>query len=248
MLKLLKNNNNPLEGRTEGRITCSFSTRACGNMSLSYGNSRGVLDNRRKFLSNLGIDYIALVCAEQVHGTNVRYVNQTDESSGALVYDNSIPNTDGFITDVRNLPLAIFTADCPCVFLYDPRKPAIGLIHAGWRSSKGNILGQAVELMRSKFNSRPEGLIAGFGPSIRSCCYEVSGEFRGYFPSELTEKSGRFYLDLALVNKRQLIASGLKEENISETGLCTHCDSEDFFSFRREGKDTGRSLSVIMIK
>jgi hypothetical protein len=246
-LKLLKENN-PLEGRAKGGLICSFSTRASGNMSLAYGDISGSLGNRRNFLSSLGIDYLSLVCAKQAHGNNVRYVNEADEGSGVITYDNAIPNTDGFITDVRNLPLAIFTADCPGVFLYDPRKPAVGLIHAGWRSSKENILQRAVELMRAKFNSRAEELIAGFGPAIGSCCYEVSGEFRGYFPSELIEKGGRFYLDLPLVNKRQLIASGLKDENISVARICTHCNSEDFFSFRREGKDTGRMLSVIMLR
>ncbi len=247
MLKLLKDHN-PLEGRTKNGLICSFSTRAYGNMSLSYGDSKGVLDNRRNFLSNLGIDYLSLVCAKQAHGSSVRYVNEADEGSGALAYDNAIPDTDGFITDVRNLPLAIFTADCLSIFLYDPRKPAIGLIHAGWRSSREIIVRQAIELMRNKFNTRAQDLIAGFGPAIKNCCYEVSGEFKNYFPSELTEKSGRFYLDLDLVNRRQLIASGLKEENISEANFCTHCASKDFFSFRREGKNTGRLLSVIMLK
>jgi hypothetical protein len=246
-LKSLKNNN-PLKGLVENRIACSFSTRSSGNMSLSYGNSRGVLNNRRDFLSSLGIDYLSLVCARQEHGDNVRYVNAADEGSGALAYDNAIPATDGFITDVRNLPLAIFTADCLSVFLFDPARPAIGLIHAGWRSSKENIVMRAVELMRSKFNTRAEDLISGFGPSIGGCCYEVSAEFRDYFPADLSENAGRLYLDLVSANKKQLTAAGLKKENISGANACTHCASDDFFSFRREGKGTGRMLSVIMLK
>jgi len=246
-LKLLKNND-PLEGKAESRVISSFSTRACGNMSLSYGDSRGVLDNRRKFLSSLGIDYLSLVCAKQAHGNSVKYVNEADEGSGALAYENAIPNTDGFITDCRNLPLAIFTADCLPVFLYDPRKPAIGLIHAGWRSLKENIVMRSVELMRSKFNTRPKDLISWFGPAIGGCCYEVSSEFRNYFPSDLSERGGKLYLDLASINKRQLLASGLKKENISEASYCTYCANEEFFSFRKEGKEAGRLISVIMLK
>jgi len=246
-LKLPKNHN-PLEGRTEGRITCSFSTRACGNMSFSYGNSRGVLDNRRNFLSSLGIDYLSLVCAEQVHGNNVRYVNETDEGSGVLADDNSIPNTDGFITDVRNLPLAIFTADCFSIFLYDPFRPAIGLIHAGWRSSKSSIVTSAIQLMQDKFKTEPGQLSVGFGPGIRDCCYEVSGEFRDSFSCGLVERAGSLYLDLAQANKKQLMDSGVKEENISDARFCTSCANGEFFSFRKEGKGTGRMLSVIMLQ
>lgn len=246
-MKLLKENN-PSKSQVESRVVCSFSTRSHGNMSFSHGNTKGCLDNRKKFLSGLGIDHLSLVCAKQAHGDCVRYVNAADEGSGALADDNSIPNTDGFITDVRKLPLAVFTADCLSVFLYDPVRPAIGLIHAGWRSSKENILRKAVDLMVAKFNTKVSELIAGFGPSIGDCCYEVSAEFKGYFPTEITEKSGRLFLDLRLVNKRQLTASGLKEENISDNKFCTHCESDNFFSFRREGRDTGRLLSVMMLK
>jgi len=217
-------------------------------MSLHYGDAAGALENRSDFLSNLGIDYRSLVCAKQVHGDRVRYVREEDLGNGALTYATAITDTDAFVTDELNIPLAIFTADCLSVFLYDPETPAIGLVHAGWRSTKAGILGKTIRMMRDKFDTRAQNLIVNFGPAIRKCCYGVGKEFRDYFPVDVIEKSGKFYLDLAGINKRQAIDSGVREDNIFDPGICTSCRNNEFFSFRREGKNCGRMISVMMLK
>jgi len=232
----------------EVNLIIAFSTRRHGNMSLYHGITSEALNNRRDFLSSLGIDYRDLVCPRQIHKDNVRYITEEDKGSGASAYGGSIADTDGFITDKKNVPLAVFTADCLSVFLYDQKTPAIGLVHAGWRSSKDNIVIKAIKLMQEKFNSDPKELYAGFGSSIRGCCYEVSPEFRNHFSSCLTEKNNHLYLDLADINKRQLIASGLKEANIFPPQACTFCNNDEFFSFRKEGESCGRMMSVIMLK
>ncbi|MDD2680140.1 MAG: peptidoglycan editing factor PgeF [Candidatus Omnitrophica bacterium] len=239
---------NPPDSLNDPRLSSAFSRRAYGNMSLSYGNAEGALDNRKNFLSNLNIDYKDLICAKQAHGNNIRYVNAEDKGRGALAYATAIEDTDGFITDLKGLPLAIFTADCLSIFLYDPQRPAISLIHAGWRSSKENIVSRAIKLMQDKFHTRPEQLFAGFGPAIRGCCYEVSAEFKNYFSSGLVERGSRLYLDLAGVNKQQLLDLGLRGENIFDSGFCTCCANSDFFSFRKEGAMSGRMLSVMMLR
>ncbi|MFH0855365.1 MAG: peptidoglycan editing factor PgeF [Candidatus Omnitrophota bacterium] len=246
-MKLLKSYN-PLEDAVGENVASAFSARAGGNMSLSYGETSSSLENRRSFLSSLGIDYKDLVCAKQVHGSRVQYVNEADKGRGALNYDTSIPDTDGFITDVRNLPLAIFTADCLSIFLYEPQRPAIGLVHAGWRSTRANIITCAVELMLDKFKANPNRLTVGFGSRIKDCCYEVSPEFVNDFSAGLVERAGSLYFDLAKANKKQLIDSGVKEENIFDSDYCTFCSNEELFSFRKEGNKSGRMLSVIMLK
>lgn len=226
----------------------AFSVKADGNMSLSYGYTAGSLENRESFLSSLSIDYKHLVCAKQVHGNHVQCVNEDDKGRGALAYDAAVPETDGFITDTRRLPLAIFTADCLPIFLYDPQRPAIGLLHAGWRSSKAGIVACAIKLMQDEFKTDPAKLTAGFGPCIRDCCYRVSADFKDKFSLGLVERPGSLYFDLALANKKQLIDSGVKGENISDPEFCTSCANKEFFSFRKEGKESGRMLSVIMLK
>ncbi len=223
------------------------SSRHQGNMSLFYGETKDALKNREDFLKELGIDYQDLVCAQQVHRSCVRYVKEEDKGKGALSYDTAIAKTDALVTDKRNLPLAVFTADCLSIFLYDPKTPAVGLVHAGWRSTKENIAAKTIKLMQKEFNIRSPDLSVSFGLAIRSCCYEVSRDFGNFFSDSVIEKNSRYYLDLAQTNKKQILDLGIKEANIFDVGHCTSCQNEDFFSYRKEGKGCGRMMSVIML-
>ncbi|MDD4980740.1 MAG: peptidoglycan editing factor PgeF [Candidatus Omnitrophica bacterium] len=229
-------------------LVYSFSSRASGNMSLCYGDTKDSLENRKLFLKALGIDYQRLVCAKQVHGKTVRYMGEDDKGRGALSGDTAIPDTDALVTDKKNLPLAILTADCLPVFLYDPKTPAIGLAHAGWRSTSFNISGETVKLMRERFHTDAGNFLVGFGPVIRSCCYEVKEELSGFSPCEFIKRGQRYYLDLAVINRKQLLGSGVKEENIFDCGICTVCHNKDFFSYRLEQGSSGRMMSVMMLK
>jgi len=231
------------------QVILALSSRVHKNMSLCYGDTTSSLNNRKRFLKNLGIDYRTLVCAKQIHSSQIKYVTAKDLGRGALSYKNAIKSTDALITDKKNVPLSIFTADCLSVFLYAPKTPSIGLVHAGWRSSKENITVKAVQLMQEKFNAKAEDLYAGFGPAIRDCCFEVEGEFTDFFePEYLIKRDGRYYLDLAGINKKQLLAQGVKDKNIFDSKICTSCRNEEFFSYRKEGIGCGRMISVIMLK
>lgn len=230
------------------RVVYGFSRRADQNMSLFYGDTSRAIDNRNNFLEGLKIDYRNLVCAKQVHASGVRCVTEEYKGKGALSYEDSIADTDAFITDKENLPLAIFTADCLSIFLYDPLRPAIGLVHAGWRSTKENIAVKTIEFMKNEFNTNAAILYVGFGPAIRNCCYKVSIDFENFFRCGVIKRSAGYYLDLIEVNKKQILGCGVKAENISDSGICTYCRNEDFFSYRKEGKDCGRTMSVIMLK
>jgi len=238
---------NPLEKFGIDSVIAAFSRRQDGNMSLSFGDTRDALENRKKFLSNLGIDYRNLITAKQVHGKNVEYMRQKNKGLGALDYESSVADTDGFITDQAGVPLAILTADCLPVFIYDPKQPAIAILHAGWRSTEQNICQAGLKAMQDKFSSQPEDLFVGFGPSIRSCCFEVEKDFKSNFAFGLLKKEGKVFMDIALINQRQLVDCGVKAENIFDPALCTFSDS-GFFSFRKEGKDAGRLISVMMLK
>lgn len=240
--------NHPFSTFSSLNVLACFSSRLDANMSLHYGDTRNSLDNRRNFLEGLGVDYRNLVCAKQIHSSNVAYVDRKDKGRGASSYDTAIEDTDALITNERNLPLAIFTADCLSVFLYDPKNPAIGLVHAGYKSSRENIVAKTVKAMEDRLNSRSGDLCAGFGPAIRVCCYAVEEELRESFPQHLTERGGEFYLDLAQVNKSELLDAGVKEGNIFDSGICTFCQNERFFSFRKEGSAAGRMISVMMLK
>jgi YfiH family protein len=217
-------------------------------MSLNYGPAQDSIDNRRDFLKKFGVDHKELVCAKQVHGDRIKLAGSADKGSGALVYDNAVADTDAFLTDRPYLPLAIFTADCLPVFLYDSENHAAGLVHAGWKGSQAQITAKAVRLMQKEFTTRPRQLYAGFGPAIRECCYEVGKEFNGYFTRGVIERDRRFYFDLIGVNRQQLLDAGVQEKNIVDPYICTACRNDTFFSYRKDGPAGGRGMSVIMLK
>ena len=174
-------------------------------------------------------------------------MTEENTGNGSLDYENAYMDTDGFITDRPGVPIAILTADCLSVFIYDPRRPAIAVLHAGWRSTEKNIVQTGVIRMQEEFDSRPQELLVGFGPSIRACCFEVEKDFKSNFAFGLLKRDGRIFMDIALINQRQLLACGVRKTNIFDPQLCTFSDN-DFFSFRKEGKDAGRLISVMMLK
>ena len=162
----------------------------------------------------------------QVHGSNVVMAKKQ--------FAHQVYEADGLVTNETQLPLVIRTADCLPIFMYDSFNQCVGLIHAGWRSSQLNIVVIALDLMKSKYNTRPENLKIAFGPAIQVKHYQVGKEFKAYFPNEIFKRSNDYYLDIPLVNKNQLKKAGVLEQNIFDCGICTYQDSH-YFSYRREG-------------
>ena len=228
-------------------LVAAVSIRAQGNMSFCYGDVSNALLNRETLMDKLGINFEDLVCAKQTHSGNVQYVTELNKGKGALTYDDAIADTDAFITDRKGVPIAIFTADCLPVFLYDPYKLEIGLVHAGWRSTKNDIAFTTIKLMQKQFGTNPQDLLVAFGPAIRSCSFEVEEDFKKFFPKDIQERDGKIYMDLAGANKKQLLRAGVKTENIFDQRVCTSCNIQNFYSFRVEKDSSGRMISVTML-
>ncbi|OGX38558.1 MAG: hypothetical protein A3G91_02640 [Omnitrophica WOR_2 bacterium RIFCSPLOWO2_12_FULL_50_9] len=178
----------------------------------------------------------------QVHGN--RIVVAGTES---FRISNAPEEADGILTDVPGLPIAVRTADCLPVFIYDPRHEGIGLIHAGWRGTRQQILGETLALMRRHWNSRPADLRIAFGPAIRVCCYQVGQQFREYFPEETVQRDNGYFLDLPAVNKNQILRLGVEARHVFDSAVCTCCEPA-YFSHRREGEAAGRMISLMMLK
>lgn len=223
-------------------IVASFNDRS---LDLSFESNP---KNRKEFLNKLGINYRNLVCVKQPHKSKIVVVGKNHKGKGALSRKNAIAGADGLITNKRKIPLAVFTADCLSVFLFCLKTKTIGLVHAGWRGSKEEIIKKAIFLMKKRFGSRARDIIAALGPAIRSCCYEVSEEFRKHFDKGLIKINNRLFLDLIGINKNQLMASGIKRRNIIDSKICTSCQNTKFFSYRKEKNKAGRMMSVAMIK
>lgn len=197
--------------------------------------------NRRQFLDSLGIDYDNLVCAGQIHGANVTEIKVEDR--GKVIAD-----TDSLITKSKYVAIAVLTADCLSIFIYDKRCHAIGLVHAGWRGTKDKIVKKTIEMMQDRFGSQIEDLVCAFGPAIHPCCYEIGSDVGIYFSQDLIMRDKKIYLDLSAINQEQLFELGLTPRQIEDSDICTCCSINDFFSYRRQKDKAGRMMSVMMLK
>ena len=197
-----------------------------------------------------------LVAGEQVHGTKIRVVDNNDRGRGARNYQEAIPETDALITAKKGVVLSSYYADCTPLFFLAPDIPAIGLAHAGWRGTINKIGQKTVLKMKEVFDIELANLLVGIGPHINSCCYEVSNEvidkckksFKNWRSLVKIEADDKFKLDLAAANRLQLEEVGVKSENIVTSDLCTSCEKNLFYSYRRDNGKTGRMASLIKLR
>lgn len=150
---------------------------------------------------------------------------------------------DALVTDRPGIAVAVRTADCYPILLADTRNHAVAAIHAGWRGTAARIVIKTLEMMRSEFGTNPFEVRAAIGPGIGVCCYEVGDEVALEFG-----KSGQTHVDLLFENRRQLESSGVPAGNIEALGVCTFCDTERFFSYRRDKEKAGRMTSFVEIR
>jgi len=175
------------------------------------------------------------------------------------------PAGDALLTDQAGILLSVRVADCLPVLIVDPQRRAVAAVHAGWRGALARVIERAATELCHTFGSRPEHLLAALGPSIRSCCYEVGEEvveaFYGQFPRadglfRRVPRPGRHgvqarpwaFLDLVAVALVQLRAAGLSARQASVADYCTACRTDLFYSYRKEGARTGRTMAVIGIR
>jgi YfiH family protein len=251
-----------------GLVKQGFSSRTGGaspppfdslNMGYSSGDdSDAVGENRRRLSAAIGVPVESWACVKQVHSVAVKRATNADAGVGIMDPEVRLARADAQITDEHGVALITLHADCLPLYLLDPAKPAIGLAHAGWRGTLRNMAGALVEAMRQAFGSEPAGLLASIGPGAGVCHYEVDGPvlahvekcFRawpGAMASMLqpSPKEGRAYLDMCRANAFLLARSGIPERQISVSGMCTICESETFFSYRK--KDKGRQLAFLAL-
>jgi len=194
----------------------------------------------------LGWEGLPILKPIQQHGNHVVVI----DSAGAV--PGTPPQGDGVVTSRRGLVVAIASADCVPLILFDHAHGAGAVLHAGWRGTRSRIAREGVALLSSAFGSRPADLVGLLGPAIGPCCYRVGGEvmaeFRaaGYPEHSLFRRDGDgFLLDLAEANRIDLIEAGVPADHIRPTGLCTRCLPGLFPSYRRDGVRAGRILTFL---
>ena len=226
--------------------------------SLNLGSNRGddpehVRENYRRVCALMGAGIDEAAVTKQVHGNVVRVVTGEDRH----VCMSTVPyEADGLVTTERGLPLMCFTADCVPVLLCDSAHGVIAAVHAGWRSSVSDILGNAVKAMCA-LGARRENLCAALGPAIGKCCFEtdddvpaavavyLGGETEGLF---VRRGDGKTLVDLRGANKRRLLQLGLREENIDVSDECSFCSHEKYWSHRYTKGQRGSQAAAIVLR
>ncbi len=234
-------------------VVHGFTTRAGGvsegafgalNLGLSSGDKgTHVEENRDALLSELGFARTAVCAFHQVHGDRVL--------QGAPSWFSE--KADGAVSDDPATLLVVSVADCLPVLLHDPVTGAVGAAHCGWRGTVAGLAASVVQRMERDFGSRPPDLRILFGPGVAGACYQVGPEvverFRAAgFPDKVAwpdAEAGKYRLDIKAANRWNLEQAGVPAGNIVDSGLCTHCQPERFYSYRRDEGVTGRHWAFI---
>jgi polyphenol oxidase len=233
------------------RVIAAQSTRLNGvspppfnslNLGLSVKDAEeNVWKNRELFFGGMGIPLARLSKSHQVHGNQVLLVTEPGNYEG---YDAQITNVPGVF-------LVVSVADCTPVLVHDERNNAVAAVHAGWRGTAGQIVGNALKRMKECFGTEGKDCKAFIGACIEYGNFEVGPEVAENFPEDVKRfDAGRakWFVDLKAANRKQLLEEGLKEENIEISPLCTIRNNDLLFSHRAGKGITGRMMAVIGIK
>lgn len=226
------------------------------NMGLARGEDRELVLKNYEILGDaIGFSNRNYVTSQQTHTTNIRRIYEDDKGKGVL-RDRGYTDVDGLITNVANIPLVIFGADCVPIFLLDTKKKAIGMAHCGWKGTGERMAGCTLQEMMDAFGTEPKDVVAAIGPSIGMCCFQVDDPVVELFRAniEFTEdivfddpkEKGKYRIDLWETNRRLLADMGVADIEIA--GACTMCDTDRFYSHRKMGEKRGVMAGVMELK
>jgi len=227
------------------------------NLAFHVGDNHDTVKRNHQLVSQaLGFDLTSLVSCHQVHHHSIACIDKTYHYKDCFLPDNALPETDGLVTDVPGITLLTRYADCVPLLFYGPEKHTVALAHAGWKGTLGQIGPKTVELLTREFKCQRKDIQVAVGPSIGPCCYEISNTMavqatKDLFKGEAytRELSGRkLFFDLWQANKKELYQAGIKEENLSCAEICTACNIDQFFSYRKEKQVTGRFGAFIGLR
>jgi len=233
-------------------IKAAFSTRFGGvskgcyesmNLSFNRGDSKeNVMENFNRISKALGVLVEDMVMTHQTHTNNV-LVATSDLKGCGITKPYTYTDVDGFVTNEKNLCLVTSFADCVPIFLVDTKNTAIAALHSGWKGTLNNIIHNGISAMKENYNTAPEDLVAFIGPSICEECYEVSADVADKFRMnynieevfEILRAKGdrKYYLNLHKACEINLRKEGVIKENIHITDMCTACNSDIIFSYRK---------------
>jgi YfiH family protein len=225
------------------------------NLSPFTGDvPRNYQQNLQKLLHRFDIDQSRLIYPFQTHGAVVKAIDESFFNYSAQERVALLNGVDALVTNLPKLCVAVTTADCVPILLYDSKQRVVAAIHAGWRGTCARIVEKTIDLMKLNYGTNPIDVIASIGVSISPDAYKVGEELvtefeNHHFESSIIFKHTRqgLYLDLWAANKWLLEGCGVPSDHIEIAGICSFAQSDQFFSARKLGIQSGRMLSGIMI-
>ena len=211
------------------------------------------LQDRRNLKNNLqkiNFEYNNLLMLNQVHGKDVVLIDHVDK----IYDDQNLPKADGIVCNIKNVAIAIVTADCSPILMWDEERQIIAAVHAGWRGAKAGVIGEAVKLMR---NMGTKIIKAKIGPMIQQYSYEVAQDFYDEFMEE-DKKNKKFFFDNKQLQKLFFDLPAYVEEKLIDSDVVsinncrtdTYSSLSSFFSYRRSTHlgeaNCGRNISIIV--
>lgn len=210
-------------------------------------SAENIEENYRRLARALGFNLSSVITSHQVHGDRIAHIDSIPDGRGQFPRAHAFDGYDAFITDKAGIVLMVRVADCVPVILYDPAAHIVALVHAGWRGTLASIVLKTAEAMMRTYGCRPQTIQAAIGPAIGPCCFSVQPDVAELFHSRfgldcpyIHRASGSIRIDLAGLNRMQLLDAGLLPEHIELSGMCTACNLHLFFSHRGEQGKTGR--------
>lgn len=225
------------------------------NVNLYCGDDPDdIAQNRKALCQLLKIKDDRLVMPHQVHTTGIAQIGNTFFRLSDEVRRQVLEGIDALMTNLSGVCIGVSTADCIPIILYDSEHHAAAVVHSGWRGTVANIAGVAVTSMQMAYHTRPEVLQAVIGPGISLENFEVGDEVYEEFAAasypmdQIARRYEKWHIDLWECCRLQLEDVGLKSENIQTSGICTYDHSDDYFSARKLGTDSGRILTGIVLR
>lgn len=206
------------------------------NFDLDFLKSSQTID-----IEGFSVFQNRIILMEQIHSGSIKLIAKDDLEINRI--SRPIAAVDGLITAERGIFLAVKTADCVPVFLWDDRKSVIAALHSGRLGTEQNIAGKAVKYLVNDFGCRRADIKAELGPAICGKCYPVDEKTFKNFVVETEVEQNFPNLDLKKVIVRQLLAGGILPANINDRKVCTKED-EKYFSYRQD-QSVKRQISVI---
>lgn len=236
------------EDRGNHLIIKEFENMGIGTIftDISYGNAKQ--KTREELIKDFELGDRNLISGYQTHSKNIQVIKEIDK-----IY---FENTDGFITNRKDVVIFTKYADCLPVYIYDPLKEVIGLVHSGWRGTLQEITLEAIKLMEKNYGTDRKNVYFAFGIGIGQENYEVGQEFKDLFSEKFSfdivtesfmEKNGKLYFDNQKFNYLNLIVNGVQKSKIITNEYCTFRDKR-FQSFRRDKENSGRAGGFIYFK